>query len=146
LFSEERQLALRWRNKPRPEDSMPDIAPLKEMGVTEEWLTGHGLTWDDISTEVIGIHEPSGGRIFQMRPGKYVILGKGDIWQQSAPGVALDECDRVLLSPNEHERRETAARRLRERLIHIPWYAEADRREGMDFWRTLHSSWVMTDG
>lgn len=124
---------------------MPDIAMLKEMGVTEEWLVDRGLTWDDISTEVIGIHAPSGGRIFQLRPGKYVILGKGDLWEQHTPGKALEECRRALLSPNEEQRREQAALRLRERLIHIPWYAEADRRGGMDFWRGFQSSQVMLD-
>lgn len=46
----------------------------------------------------------------------------------------------------ELERREQAARNLRARLILIPWYAEQDRRDGMEFWRKLQASAVLSDG
>ena len=49
------------------------------------------------------------------------------------------------LTLQELERRERAARRLRARLITHPWYAKGDARGGLDYWRRLHSSMVMTD-
>lgn len=48
--------------------------------------------------------------------------------------------------PEELERREQAALNLRSRLIQIPWYADADRRHGMAFWRKLQASAVLSDG
>jgi hypothetical protein len=50
-----------------------------------------------------------------------------------------------LIPPEELERREQAAIRLRERHLHIPWYAEQDRKYGMDFWRKSHASFVLSD-
>ncbi len=41
---------------------------------------------------------------------------------------------------------EQAAARLRERLLHIPSYAEKDRTLGMAFWRDLHASAPLYDG
>jgi hypothetical protein len=42
----------------------------------------------------------------------------------------------------ELEFREWAARRLRERLIAHPWYAQRDAESGSEFWRRLQSSQV----
>ena len=41
------------------------------------------------------------------------------------------------LTLQEKERREQAAIRLRERCLSIPYYAERDRKEGMEFFLSL---------
>ncbi len=46
----------------------------------------------------------------------------------------------------ELARQERAARRLRARLIHIPYYAERDRKSGMRFWRALQSHTALNYG
>jgi hypothetical protein len=49
------------------------------------------------------------------------------------------------LTLQEKERREQAAIRLRERCLSIPYYAERDRKEGMEFFRNLHASAILSD-
>ena len=49
------------------------------------------------------------------------------------------------ISQQELDRRERATRRLRERLCTTPYYRARDANEGMDFWRNLHSSAVVSD-
>ncbi len=49
-----------------------------------------------------------------------------------------------LLPARERERRELAATRLRERLLSIPWYRQADQRGGADFWANFYDSQVNT--
>lgn len=53
-------------------------------------------------------------------------------------------------SPQELERREQAARRLRERYLSHPlcdpYYKEQDQRSGMVFWRAMQSSAILSDG
>ena len=39
----------------------------------------------------------------------------------------------------ELERCEQAALQLRDRLIHVPYYAEKDREDGMRYWRSLQA-------
>ncbi len=47
------------------------------------------------------------------------------------------------LSPSLLEKRRQAALRLRERCLSIPFYAEKDRRLGMDYWLALQGSAVL---
>ena len=49
------------------------------------------------------------------------------------------------LTPQELERREQAARRLRERHLHIPYYKKRDEERGMAFWRNFQSGAVLAD-
>lgn len=44
------------------------------------------------------------------------------------------------ITEEELARCERAARQLRERLVHVPYYAERDRQQGMRYWRTLQAS------
>lgn len=53
-------------------------------------------------------------------------------WQQLRSNSSISEEELVLC---EH-----AARKLRERLVHVPYYAERDRQQGMRYWRTLQAS------
>lgn len=60
---------------------------------------------------------------------------------------------RGLISAEEKARRERAARRLRERLSSVPFYAaraakyraEGGEEEEMRYWRRLHGSAVLSD-
>ena len=45
----------------------------------------------------------------------------------------------------EQERITLARQRLRERCLSNPYYAEMDRRFGMEFWEKLHASTVLSD-
>jgi hypothetical protein len=49
------------------------------------------------------------------------------------------------LPQEELDRQERAVVRLRERLLSIPYYAERDRQDGLNFFRNSHSSHVLTD-
>lgn len=49
------------------------------------------------------------------------------------------------LTEAEKKRRLLAAQRLRERLLHIAWYAKRDREDGIKYWLGLHASQVLSD-
>lgn len=49
------------------------------------------------------------------------------------------------LTEAEKKRRLLAAQRLRERLLHIPWYAKRDQEDGMRYWLSLHASQVLSN-
>ena len=48
-------------------------------------------------------------------------------------------------TPQELERQERAAQRLRERCLSIPYYRERDAKEGMEFFRDLHASAILSN-
>lgn len=50
-----------------------------------------------------------------------------------------------LLSQSELDRRYRAALRCRERLISIPFYAQADKEQGMTFWLNFQGSAALAD-
>jgi hypothetical protein len=50
------------------------------------------------------------------------------------------------LPQEELDRQERAVVRLRERLLSIPYYAERDRKDGLNFFRNFHSGQVLSDG
>ena len=52
---------------------------------------------------------------------------------------------RYSLTLQEKERRKQAQLRLRERCLSNPYYAEMDRRFGMEFWEKLHASAILSD-
>lgn len=54
-------------------------------------------------------------------------------------------CSENSLSPQELERRERAAQRLKEAYSSIPWYKEQGERLGDRFWRNLHDKAVLSD-
>ena len=49
------------------------------------------------------------------------------------------------LSPQELERRERAAQRLKEVYSTIPWYKEQGEKDGDQFWRNLQSKAVLSN-
>ena len=54
-------------------------------------------------------------------------------------------CSENRLSPQELERRERAAQRLKEVYSSIPWYKERGERQGDSFWRALQARAVLAD-
>jgi predicted secreted protein len=46
------------------------------------------------------------------------------------------------LSPEERERRELGAKRLKERLSGVPYYAKCAEEDGDDYWRAFYASRV----
>lgn len=49
------------------------------------------------------------------------------------------------LSPQERERRERAAQRLKEVYSSIPWYKEQGEKDGDQFWRNFQGRAVLAD-
>jgi hypothetical protein len=45
-----------------------------------------------------------------------------------------------LLPPEEQERRRVGAARLRERLLHMPWYKKCEETTGLEYWHILYAS------
>jgi hypothetical protein len=49
-----------------------------------------------------------------------------------------------LLPPEEQERRRVGAARLRERLLHMPWYKKCEETTGLEYWHILYGSQVLS--
>lgn len=60
------------------------------------------------------------------------------------PGPFYEGMPKHSPERSERARRLRAARYLRRQLIALPWYAEADRTDGMAFWLRWHGSQILT--
>ena len=54
-------------------------------------------------------------------------------------------CSENPISPQERERRERAAQRLKEVYSSIPWYKAQGEKHGDEFWRALQARAVLGD-
>ncbi len=85
-----------------------------------------------------------GGIEHQMEPGKYIQLDKYDTWQSYEGESIIEQVKRVSYTKKEQERRRKAIQSLKERLQHIPSFAEKAKRDGGDkYWESLFMSRVM---
>jgi hypothetical protein len=65
--------------------------------------------------------------------------------EEEAALLLLKICSENSLSPQERERRERAAQRLKEVYSSIPWYKEQGERHGDRFWRSLQDKAALAD-
>ncbi len=104
----------------------PAIAALLDLPLVTEWVpTADGK-----------------GRLFTVVPGMRVELDQYDQWEPTPGEHLFDAMNRVAYSAKEKDRRQRGAKRLRERLSSVPFYAKAAERDGPGYWYDFYLSRV----
>jgi hypothetical protein len=80
------------------------------------------------------------GRLFRMEPGKRVFLSEWDLWDKNDQEPFFEQLKRVFFSPEEIDRRERGAQRLKKSFSRIPYYRKAAEKDGDDYWRRFYAS------